>query len=283
MRAALLLVLMLLGGTMRGDAPDAAELTRLLQEFLAGASTNDAAVHDRFWADDLIYTGSSGRRVGKADILRDMRSAPAKKAGDPSTIYTAEDVRIQQYGTTAVVAFRLVGTTTADGRTEVQKFLNSGTFLKREGRWQVVNWQATRLPDAATPDAARAAENAAEEAAIVAAIDRAYVQGVHAKFDPSAMRAGMHESFVMFVQSDSGVTQTTRDAWIERMSNAKPRPEGEPAPAVRGDIKVLDRDGNAAVARVHLFRDGKQVFTDYVSLYKLADGWKLVGKTFVRK
>ena len=97
------------------------------------------------------------------------------------------------------------------------------------------------------------------------------------------MRAGMHESFVMFVQSENGVTQTTGDAWIERMSNARPRPEGQPAPAIRGDVKVLDRDGNAAVARVHLFRDGKQLFTDYVSLYKLADGWKLVGKTFVRK
>jgi putative cell wall-binding protein len=41
-------------------APDGAELTKLLNEFLAGASRNDAAVHDRFWADDLIYTRSTG-------------------------------------------------------------------------------------------------------------------------------------------------------------------------------------------------------------------------------
>ena len=44
-------------------APDAAELAKLLKEFLAGASRNDAAMHDRFWAEDLIYTGSSGRRL----------------------------------------------------------------------------------------------------------------------------------------------------------------------------------------------------------------------------
>ena len=43
-------------------APAAAELTKLLNEFLAGASHNDAAMHDRFWAEDVIYTGSSGRR-----------------------------------------------------------------------------------------------------------------------------------------------------------------------------------------------------------------------------
>lgn len=129
-------------------APDAAALRALLDEFLAGASVNDAAVHDRFWAEDLIYTGSGGRRVGKADILKDVRSAPPPNPGDPKTAYAAEDVRIQQYGTTAVVAFRLVATTVQGDSTEVLRFLNSGTFLKRGGRWQVVNWQATRLPKA---------------------------------------------------------------------------------------------------------------------------------------
>src|ERR1043165_2616145 len=125
-------------------APAAAELTKLLNEFLAGASHNDVAMHDRFWADDVIYTGSGGRRRGKAEIMKDVRAAPAPKPGDPKTTYTSEDVRIQQYGNTATVAFRLVATTEKDGKTEVAKYLNSGTFVKRKGKWQVVNWQATK-------------------------------------------------------------------------------------------------------------------------------------------
>jgi len=125
-------------------APAAAELTKLLNDFLAGAATNDAAMHDRFWADDLIYAGSSGRRRGKPEIMKDVRSAPPPKAGDPKTTYTAEDIRIQQYGNTAIVAFRLVATTEKDGKTEVANYLNSGTFLKRKGEWQVVSWQATK-------------------------------------------------------------------------------------------------------------------------------------------
>jgi ketosteroid isomerase-like protein len=127
-------------------APDAAELTKLLNDFLAGASRNDVAVHERFWADDLIYTRSAGRRVNKAEILRDVRSAPPPKPGDPKTIFTAEDVRIQQYGNTAIVAFRLVATTETEGTKQVANLLNSGTFVKRNGRWQVVNWQSTRMP-----------------------------------------------------------------------------------------------------------------------------------------
>ena len=128
-------------------APAAAELTKLLNDFLAGASRNDAAMHERFWADDVIYIGSAGRRRGKAEIMKDVRSAPAPKPGDAKTTYTAEDVRIQQYGNTAIVAFRLVGTTEKDGKTEVAKYLNTGTFLKRNGKWQVVSWQATKAAD----------------------------------------------------------------------------------------------------------------------------------------
>jgi ketosteroid isomerase-like protein len=138
----LLSVVVTLGQT---TAPDAAELTRLLNDFLAGASRSDPAIHDRFWADDLIYTRSAGRRVTKADVMRDVRSAPAPKPDDPKTTYTAEDVRIQQYGDTAIVAFRLVAKTERQGATQIANLLNSGTFLKRNGKWQVVNWQSTRM------------------------------------------------------------------------------------------------------------------------------------------
>src|SRR5678815_1424534 len=136
------LLLLLATSGFAQSAPDAAELTKLLNDFLAGASRNDVAIHDRFWADDLIYTRSAGRRVNKAEVMHDVRTSPAPKPTDPKTVYTAEDIRIQQYGDTAVVAFRLVATTEKN----VANLLNSGTFVKRNGKWQVVNWQSTRMP-----------------------------------------------------------------------------------------------------------------------------------------
>ncbi|MEQ1924267.1 MAG: nuclear transport factor 2 family protein [Pyrinomonadaceae bacterium] len=127
-------------------APDAAELTRLLNEFLGGVS--NPAVHDRFWADDLIYTRSAGVRTNKEEIMKGLRSAPAAKPGDSVTVYTAEDIRIQQYGDAAVVAFKLVGNTTkTDGTKSVTNNLNTGTFIKRKGKWQVVAWQSTIVPE----------------------------------------------------------------------------------------------------------------------------------------
>lgn len=131
-------------------APDAADLTRLLNDFLAGASKNDIAMHDRFWADELVYTSALGRRKGKADIMRELREEAGKpaKPEDGTAVYTAEDIKVQQYGETAIVAFRLVATTDKAGTKTVANYFNTGTFLKRNGKWQVVAWQATALPKA---------------------------------------------------------------------------------------------------------------------------------------
>lgn len=139
-------LLVLAAAAQAQSAPDAPVLTKFLNEFLAGASRNDAAIHDRFWAEDLIYTRSAGVRVGKAEIMKSVRSAPATKADDPKVVYTAADIRIQQYGTTAIVAFELVATSEKDGKTSVSKYLNTGTFLKRKGKWQAVAWQSTMVP-----------------------------------------------------------------------------------------------------------------------------------------
>ncbi len=144
--AALVALLLCVTASAQSPAPDAAELTKLLNDFLAGASHNDAAIHERFWADDLIYTGSSGRRMGKADLMREVRAEATPKPEEGTTTYSAEDIRVQQYGTTAIVAFRLVGTTRKGEQTEITKYLNTGTFLKRDGRWQAVAWQATKIP-----------------------------------------------------------------------------------------------------------------------------------------
>lgn len=133
------------------DAKDAPVLTKLLNEFLAGV--NDPKVHDRFWADDLIYTRSAGARTNKPELMKGMKEPTPPKAGDPVTVFTAEDIKIQQYGDTAVVAFRLVSTTTrGDGTKTTGNNLNTGVFVKRKGIWQVVAWQSTVVP-APKPDA----------------------------------------------------------------------------------------------------------------------------------
>jgi len=141
---------MFVSASIAAETDDSVELAAMLNTFLAGASVNDAAAHDRFWAGDLIYTTSGGERIGKADIMSELSAPPAGSAAEPATVYTAEDIRIQQYGDTAIVAFRLVGTTSvaASDAPEILYYYNTGTFLRRDGEWRVVAWQATRIPPA---------------------------------------------------------------------------------------------------------------------------------------
>ncbi len=149
LRALLLMTAMAIGPL--ASASDVDDLTAMLNEFLAGASVGDIAAHDTFWSDELVYTSSNGTRTNKAEIMDGIRQvAVADDADDsaPSTIYTAEEIEVDVYGTTAIVAFKLVGTPQGDSEDAVAYYFNTGTFLKHDGAWQVVAWQATRIPEA---------------------------------------------------------------------------------------------------------------------------------------
>jgi ketosteroid isomerase-like protein len=134
------------GSPARDSDPvvEAAALEALLRDFLA--RTEDPSVHDRFWADDLVYTSSDGTRRGKAEIMAGFDSGddPDEDGESPAPTYSAEDVDIRVYGDVAVVAFRLV-ITPPDASGEAPSYnLNTGTFVKRDGEWRVVAWQSTR-------------------------------------------------------------------------------------------------------------------------------------------
>ena len=126
-------------------ASDKEQLTTMLHEFMEGASKNDAAAHDRFWAEDLVYTSSSGERFGKAQIMQGLSEAAPSNNEDPAMVYSAEDIDIRQYGNTAIVVFRLVGEVPGDTES-VMQFFNTGAFIKRSGSWKAVAWQATIIP-----------------------------------------------------------------------------------------------------------------------------------------
>ena len=138
----LLLALPISSPALAGD--DEAVLTAKLQHFLANADKRE--VHEAFWSDDLVYSSSSGLRFGKADIMQGFDTAAETDDG-PAVSYSGEEIDIRMYADVAVVAFKLVGTP-ADGSAKLY-YYNTGTFLKRDGVWRAVAWQATSIPPAA--------------------------------------------------------------------------------------------------------------------------------------
>lgn len=139
MMRAVWLLFALLAIAPAAHADEKQALRDLLDYFLANAA--EPAAHERFWGEDLVYTSSAGARFGKADILAAMAEEPA----EPGPEYSAAAVDVRLYDDIAVVAFRLVATA-ADGSTV--NYFNTGTFARRDNRWEAIAWQATRIPEA---------------------------------------------------------------------------------------------------------------------------------------
>lgn len=122
------------------------QLTTLLKQFLDGAGHSDRAMFVKFFADDVIYTRGTGVVVTKPQILENID----KRAAEGKSTYSAEDITVHEYGDTAVVAFRLEGRTEhADKTIDAVHFRNTGTFLRRNGQWQAIAWQATKIAEVA--------------------------------------------------------------------------------------------------------------------------------------
>ena len=123
------------------------EIAAMLTTFLTPAVNNTSAGHERFWADDLVYTSSSGKVMSKGDILKsfaDGSKTQSAKKDEPGPVFTAEDVLVRPYGDMAALTFCLVE---HDPDGKISYFRNSGTFLLRHGKWQAITWQATRVPE----------------------------------------------------------------------------------------------------------------------------------------
>jgi len=127
----------------------------------------------------------------------------------------------------------------------------------------------------ASPTAAQS-PRADDETAIDKVIQKSYIDGVFRLRDPDLVRGGFAPTFVMQVYWDGKLSSRTLDAWLERMKlDRTPNPK-----EYRGEVKVLEITGVAAVARIDVFEDSTHKYTDYFGLYKTADGWKIVSKIF---
>lgn len=125
------------------DSKEAQELRRLEDEWLSSYLRADKTIFDRIVTDDFTGTDESAKVRNKAQE-RELIQAP------PSSIkasLTNEDVRLRIYGDTAVVTGRIVYKAQLGGPVEISfQSRFTDTFLKRQGRWQVVARHYSRLP-----------------------------------------------------------------------------------------------------------------------------------------
>jgi hypothetical protein len=97
---------------------------------------------ERTLTDELVYVHSSSTRQSKDELVRDIATGKA--------VYRRIDVKEQQprvYGQTGVIEGIASFTTGTESHETTFTLRYTDVYVQRDGRWQMVAWHCTRIPD----------------------------------------------------------------------------------------------------------------------------------------
>ncbi len=138
---------------------------------------------------------------------------------------------------------------------------------------------AMALPISALVAQTGASANADEEA-VKETIVTAYIQGIHNERDVEKIRSGFHPDFNMLSYRDNNVNKVNIEQWIGGIESSLERNPDPPDVPVHHEFTAVQISGNAAVAQIEVFRGERHLYSDFMSLYKFDDGWKIVNKIY---
>ena len=123
---------------MAGNGQTVIDLDKKRMQAMAA---KDVTTLETLIADDLVYTHSSARLDTKRSLIDGMTSG--------KTVYTAcepSNVKAQDLGDTVVLTGVAQIKVTANGNAMAFGVRFTDVYAKRDGRWQMVTWQSTKLP-----------------------------------------------------------------------------------------------------------------------------------------
>jgi len=125
------------------------EVRGFLAEYDKAVSSRDIAFLERVLADDYVYTGASGRRSDRAQVLKFFNQKRDKPSHRMNSL-KHENVRVRVVGDMAVVTNDYTAQTTPTDSPDAEPHTDKGrhivVFEKRNGRWMVIAEQDTEQP-----------------------------------------------------------------------------------------------------------------------------------------
>jgi len=118
------------------------EIIALDKKRMDAMCQKDIATLNAVLADDLVYTHSSARLDTKQSLIGGMESG--------KTVYTGiepSDVKAQDLGDAVVLTGIARIRVNSGGNPNSFSVRFTDVYSNRGGRWQMVTWQSTRLPE----------------------------------------------------------------------------------------------------------------------------------------
>jgi ketosteroid isomerase-like protein len=116
------------------------QIKKLEQDWSQAAIKKGAASVDEYEADDIISTDPSGRVTDKAQDKKDLSSGDLKLQS-----IDLSDQRVRIYGDTAVSTGTSAAKATLKGQDISGTYRFTNTWVKRNGKWQVVASQIAKV------------------------------------------------------------------------------------------------------------------------------------------
>src|SRR2546425_187687 len=112
------------------------QLIELERQMSAALVREDAAVLNRLWSNDLIFTFPNGKVSNKAQRLAGQKPAAPSSQSESET--TNDEVKVYLYGNTAVVTVLSTWKNKTNNQEYSSQFQATHVWVKQEGRWQLV-------------------------------------------------------------------------------------------------------------------------------------------------
>ena len=115
------------------------ELLKLENDWNTATEKRDVAFLEKLYADEYLGTGPEGDTITKAQDLSRV------KGSSTASPFVLSDMKVRVYGETAVVTGVNTVDWTVNGKVVKGAIRFTDVFVRRDGRWQVVASQGTRV------------------------------------------------------------------------------------------------------------------------------------------
>lgn len=120
------------------------EVRNLERQWLDAYEQNNSEAMTKIVADEFVITFTNGTQQTKPQLMNMIKNP----GSGPKMRFYTEEVKSQAYGDTVILRGRVVTEYERDGKQVQEKSRYTDTYVKRNGRWQVV---ASHLSNAEAP------------------------------------------------------------------------------------------------------------------------------------